>query len=295
MAGSYQAREADTMRRVTVSALTIAVSMALLPLMLGCGSASLVADDEGPEAIEVGNKAFSAEMYEPALNAYKIAQEAMPERFEPMYNTANTLYRQQRFREAIELYDQILARPDSGLSDSTTFNVGNALYGASQPEQAIEMYKQALRNNPDDFDAKHNLELALAHLPQPPQPEQPPESSQEQPTPEPQQQEPEDQEQEGNQQQPDQQNEGEAEENESENEGEPQEGDSEAEPTEPEGEPSEPGAGDQPLEEIVPPSGLTEEQARQLLEMVGESAEPLRNAIQRRSLLGIGTPPAQEW
>ncbi len=280
------------MRHLIAVLLTTAMSATLL--VVGCGDTALIVDDEGAEAIEVGNKAFSAGMYEPALNAYEIAQESLPERSEPVYNTANTLYRQQRFREAIELYDQILARPDLKLSDWTTFNVGNALYGADQPEQAVEMYKQALRNNPDDFDAKHNLELALAHLPQPPQPEQAPESSQEQLTPEPAPQQPPDsqaeQQQEG--QQPDQQNEGEPQENEG--EGEPQEGQPEADPTEPDGEPSEPGTGDQPLEEIVPPSGLTEEQARRLLEMVGESAEPLRNAIQiRRSI--PGAPPAQEW
>ncbi len=281
------------MRSRTAILSTIALTVTLL--LAACGGTSLIADDEGPQAIEVGNKAYSAEMYEPALNAYAIAMESMPERSEPTYNTANTLYRQQRFREAVDLYDEILASSDIALFDWTTFNVGNALYEAGDPEQAIEMYKEALRNNPDDMEAKHNLELALAHLPQPPQPPQAPESSQEQPTPEPapqqQQQEPDNQEQPTEDQQ---QSEGEPQESEGETEGEPQEGESESEPSEPGDESTEPGTGDQPLEEIVPPTGLTEEQARRLLEMVGENAEPLRNAIQiRRSL--PGTPPAQEW
>ena len=281
------------MRRRIAVLLPIVLSIAVFAV--GCGDAGIrspMADNDGPEAIEVGNKAFSAEMYNTATNAYTIAGESMPDRSEPIYNTANTLYRQQRFREAIDLYDQILGGQNLELSDRTTFNVGNALYGAGEHEQAIEMYKQALRNNPDDLDAKHNLELALAHMPQPPQPEQAPDSSQEQPTPEPSPQEQQQQEQTENQQQSDE--EGEGEHQESEEEGDPQEGDSESEPTEPNDEPSEPGSGDQPLEEIVPPSGLTEEQARRLLEMVGERAEPLRNAIQiRRSL--PGNPPAQEW
>ena len=288
------------MRRGIAVLLPIALSITLFAV--GCGDADIrspLADNDGPEAIEVGNKAFSAEMYDTAINAYTIAGESMPDRSEPIYNTANTLYRQQRFRDAIEMYDQILGAQNLELSDRTTFNVGNALYGAGEHEQAIEMYKQALRNNPDDLDAKHNLELALAHMPQPPQPEQAPDSSQEQPTPEPSPQEQQQQEQEGqqqeqteNQQQSDQQSEGEPQE--SEEEGDPQEGDSESEPTDPNDEPSEPGSGDQPLEELIPPSGLTEEQARRLLEMVGENAEPLRNAIQiRRSL--PGNPPAQEW
>ncbi len=265
----------------------------------GCGVASLVGGGDGPEAVDVGNKAYSAEMYSTALNAYEIAQESMPGQSEPTYNTANTLYRQQRYREAVELYDKVLAGQDLDLSDWTTFNTGNALYEAGDHEQAIEMYKQALRINPDDLDAKHNLELALAHLPQPQQQQDSPDPSQAQPTPEPdqqqQQQEQEDQQQQGNQQQQ-QENQGEPQEQENEGEpqGEPQEGDPEGEQTESENEATEPGSGEQELEPIVPPTGLTEEQARRLLEMVGENAEPLRNAIQTlRSF--PGNPPAQDW
>ena len=270
-------------------------TLGLALLMTGCGVAFPIGGDDGPEAVEVGNKAFSAEMYDTALNAYEIAQDSMPGRTEPTYNTANTLYRQQRYREAVELYDDLMAGQDLDISDWTTFNTGNSLYEAGDHEQAIEMYKQALRINPDDHDAKHNLELALAHLPQPEQQEEAPSPSQEQPTPEPQQQQQQDnQEQQQEGQQQDQENEGEEQEGEGEPEGEPQEGEPEGEPTESENEPTEPGTGEQDLESIIPPTGLTEEQARRLLEMVGENAEPLRNAIQTMRSFP-GTPPAQDW
>lgn len=285
------------MRSEYTMVIHAALAFLLLLLLTGCGVVSTISGGDGPEAVDVGNKAFSAEMYDTALNAYEIAQDSMPDRTEPSYNTANTLYRQQRYREAVELYDQVLAGQELDVSDWSTFNTGNALYEAGDHEQAIEMYKQALRINPDDYDAKHNLELALAHLPQPQQPEEAPDPSQEQPTPEPQQQQQQDdqeQQQQEGQQQPDQENEGEEQEGEGQPEGEPQEGEPEGEPTESENEPTEPGTGDQDLEPIVPPTGLTEEQAIRLLEMVGENAEPLRNAIQdRRSF--PGSPPAQDW
>ena len=269
-------------------------ALSLSLLMTGCGVNSLIGGGDGPEAVEVGNKAFTAEMYDTALNAYEIAQESMPDRSEPTYNTANTLYRQQRYREAVDLYDQVLAGQVLELSDWTTFNTGNALYEAGDHEQAIEMYKQALRIDPDNFDAKHNLELALAHLPQPQQQEQESTTPQQQPTPEQQQQQQEEQQQQPGQQQTDQQNEGEPQESEGQPEGEPQEGEPEGEMTESETEPTEPGTGEQELEPIIPPTGLTEEQARRLLEMVGENAEPLRNAIQTMRSFP-GNPPAQDW
>ena len=270
-------------------------TLVLTLLITGCGVPSLIGGGDGPEAVDVGNKAFSAGMYDTALNAYEIAQESMPGREEPSYNTANTLYRQQRYREAVDTYDQVLAGQDMDLSDWTTFNTGNALYEAGDHEQAIEMYKQALRINPDNYDAKHNLELALAHLPQPQQQDEANNPSQEQPTPEPQQQQDDQQpQQQDDQQPPEQNNEGEEQEGEGEPEGEPQEGEPEGEPTESESESTEPGTGDQELEPIVPPTGLTEEQAIRLLEMVGESAESLRNAIQDRRPIP-GTPPAKDW
>ena len=55
------------------------------------------------------------------------------------------------------------------------------------------------------------------------------------------------------------------------------------------------GEGDtQPLDQPVPPSGLTEQQAMQLLEAVGENAEPLQNAIQR-SNFPSRPPPERDW
>ena len=257
------------------------------------GISSPLADRNGPEAIEVGNRAFDYELYETAQNAYAIAGQSMPERLEPTYNSANTFYRQDRFRDAIDRYDELLSTGDSDLSDRVAFNLGNALYEAGDHEQAIEMYKQALRSNPDDGDAKHNLELALAHLPQPeepesgdaqePQPDQPQDEQEQAPQPQ-------SDESPGDQPQPDQEEQ--AEQSPGETDGEPQEGDSNGEPPE-DGESSELGE-DQPQEPIVPPSGLTEEEATRLLNSVGEQTEPLRNAIQRRRL-DPSPPPDREW
>ena len=257
--------------------------------------------NDGPEAIEVGNSAFVEDLYEVALNAYKIAEASMPGRSEPLYNSANTLYRQERYSEAVRMYDELLTGDDLEIAEQSTYNAGNALYGAGEHEQAIEMYKQALRYNPNDADAKHNLELALAHRvePQPPeQQQQPDQQQQDQQQPEP----PPPQNQQQGEQQPDQQQEQQqGEQQPSEEEGEPQEGEEEGEPQEgeEEGESQEGDETGEPGEDesdwpIIPPSGMTEEQAMQLLESVGESSQPLRNAIQRRQFYA-GPPPEQGW
>lgn len=48
----------------------------------------------------------------------------------------------------------------------TLYNLGNAQLAAEQPAAAIEAYKNALRLDPAQLDAKHNLELALQALEQ---------------------------------------------------------------------------------------------------------------------------------
>ena len=280
--------------------LACAASLALLGA--GCAEGGVVgnplSNNDGPEAMEVGNKAFDANLFDAALNAYAIAEESMPERSEPLYNSANTMYRQERFREAIRMYDELLAGQDLELADRTTYNAGNALYEAGEHEQAIEMYKQALRYDPNDMDAKHNLELALAHRvePQPP-PEQQQQDQQQQEQEQQQQQSQQQQEQQQQQSQQQQEQQQEGQPQEGENEGEPQEGENEGEPQPGEGDPQ--SEADEPVSDesqwpIVPPSGMTEDQAMQLLESVGENSQPLRNAIERRR--SSSSPPGgQSW
>lgn len=286
--------------------LARAAALGLLALLgAGCAAGGAVgnplSNNDGSEAMEVGNKAFDANLFDTALNAYAIAEESMPERSEPLYNSANTMYRQERFREAIRMYDELLAGQDLELADRTTYNAGNALYEAGEHEQAIEMYKQALRYDPNDMDAKHNLELALAHRvePQPP-PEQQQQDQQEQEQQQQQQQQDqqqqEQQQQQSQQQQDQQQQEGQPQEGE--NEGEPQEGENEGEPQPGEGDPQ--SEADEPVSDesqwpIIPPSGMTEDQAMQLLESVGENSQPLRNAIERRRSGGQPGPGGQSW
>ena len=59
--------------------LTFAALIALLGA--GCADGGIrgpLSDNDGPEAMDVGNRAFDANLYEAALNAYAIAGESCP-------------------------------------------------------------------------------------------------------------------------------------------------------------------------------------------------------------------------
>jgi len=56
---------------------------------------------------------------------------------------------------------QAVSKGDRGIQASSWYNSGNALFEMGKYQDAAQAYIQALRINPADPDAKHNLELAL--------------------------------------------------------------------------------------------------------------------------------------
>lgn len=80
---------------------------------------------------------------------------------EAQFNLGHALYIEQSYAAAGEAYAKVAAAVTHPPSKSAAFyNEGNAFYRQGKLDQAIEKYKQALRLNPADVDAKHNLELS---------------------------------------------------------------------------------------------------------------------------------------
>lgn len=116
--------------------------------------------------MQKGNEAYAAQQYDEALGAYEDAQEIAPELAQPIYNTANTLYRQEGFAEAQQMMQQAIPQADGELAQFSQYNLGNFYFEQQNYEAAVEAYKEALRLNPNDQEAKHNLELAQQQLQQ---------------------------------------------------------------------------------------------------------------------------------
>ena len=135
--------------------LTIALLALGLALVTACGSSA-------EELNQDGNEAFAKQAYEDAIQAYESAKIESPELAEPYYNAANALYRQEKYVEALEELQKALAyAEDQTLAENSFYNMGNSSYNTQEWEAAVDAYKEALLLNPDDEDAKHNLELAL--------------------------------------------------------------------------------------------------------------------------------------
>ena len=235
----------------------ILVAVALLSLcLLACGATPAQANNSGHDPY--WNRDFAT-----ALDTYRSAQVRTPESGAPYYNAGNVLYRMEEFGESLQEYDESLRYAEGELRARGFFNRGNAEFRTLQYAQAIEAYKEVLRINPDDLDAKHNLELALLQLPPQGQDDQQ-DDRQEQDEEEEQEQDQQDEDEEEEQDQQD-------EDKEEEQQDDQQQG------------------GEQEQDEPV-----TEEQARQMLESVGEDAQTLQE--RRRQVLVSPDPPNEfDW
>lgn len=79
-------------------------------------------------------------------------------------------YQQKDYIKAAQLYADLVKKEQSGENDRATlasyyYNWGNCLYRTKDYPQAVRAYQCALRINPADKDAAHNLQLTQSKLP----------------------------------------------------------------------------------------------------------------------------------
>jgi len=108
--------------------------------------------------VKEGNKYFLQEDYQEALLRYNDAQLDDPVSPEIVFNMGDVFYRQRKYPEAVESYAKSMERGDRALEAKAFYNIGNSLFQQGRLREALEAYKQALERDPDDKDAKYNLE-----------------------------------------------------------------------------------------------------------------------------------------
>ena len=289
-------------RKLNTQSIFLIVISASALLMAACSAPVEKLNQEG-------NQAFTEQAYLEALELYQTAQIESPELAEPYFNAANTYYRQEDFPAALEQMQMALQYVNEEiLAESSLFNLGNTLYYSQDLGQAVAAYTQALLLDPEDQDAKYNLELALQQQQreqeqQQDQNQDQQDESESEEESQSQEQSGEDQESENDQEQEqgdqsqesenqDQGNQGEesdqSQENDSQNED--QRGDGNGQPQEGEDSPE----GEQPSQMPPPGQRMTEEQARQLLAAIGNNMETLQERL-GQYLFTRQAPPLQDW
>lgn len=150
-------------RRSTLATLMVAV-------IAGQAQASGPLEKNHPE-IELGTEAYQEQKFDEALTHYDAALKERPSDPKVQYNRGLALHKLGRNDEAKAALQAANDLDRTGeLSSKIHYNLGNVAAAAGDKKLAVTEYRTALRKNPDEELARHNLEVLLKNLP-PPQPE----------------------------------------------------------------------------------------------------------------------------
>lgn len=108
-----------------------------------------------------GNSLYKKGLYMDALSRYKQAQVTDPQNMIFDYNIGCAYYKIDSLSHAADAFLRLISSSeDDETREKSYFNLANTLFRCRELDASIEAYKQALRINPEDMDAKINLEFA---------------------------------------------------------------------------------------------------------------------------------------
>jgi Ca-activated chloride channel homolog len=120
---------------------------------------------EVEKAIQAGNDFYKQQQYDQAAAEYKKALAIEPGNSKAKFNLANTIVKQGKPDEAVKSFTEISDNTkEAELKAKAFYNKGAVLSQQKKLEESIDAYKNALRQNPDDKEARENLQKALLEL-----------------------------------------------------------------------------------------------------------------------------------
>lgn len=147
-------------RTVCITCWAICITVSVLLYAAEASAETLRAKIHG------GNVLYEQGLYDKALEVYNDAQVDAPDSAELHFNIGNVKYREEDYENTIETYQKSFKTKDIALEAKAYYNTGNAKYRLGEKtsnialwREAMEYYKRAIELDPDDEDAKFNLEF----------------------------------------------------------------------------------------------------------------------------------------
>jgi Ca-activated chloride channel family protein len=141
------------------------VKVKLIILFLFISRTSFAQSSDADKNIRTGNEFYKQQQFDKAASEYGKAIDADPNNGPAKFNLANTLYKQNKQDEAVKAFTEITGNAEKGeFKARAYYNKGAVLSRQKKLEESIEAYKNTLRLNPDDKEARENLQKALLEL-----------------------------------------------------------------------------------------------------------------------------------
>jgi len=132
------------------------------------------ANRAGKHALEEGDPARALEHFERAV-------ELSPDDPRLLYNLGVALAKEGDLEQAEELWSDVAGRAEGELARDAWFNRGIAALEQGDPEKAVGAFSESLLVDPDDLEARENLDRALRMIAQQPPPQPSPSGQQQDP------------------------------------------------------------------------------------------------------------------
>jgi tetratricopeptide (TPR) repeat protein len=112
-----------------------------------------------------GNMLYKQKDFDKSLPEYQKAVTLNPDNPVAQYNFGNVLFRKQNFTEAEMAYSKAIEHStEKTRREKAFYNKGVSLSKQKKLEESINAYKNALKLDPNDEDARINLQKALLEL-----------------------------------------------------------------------------------------------------------------------------------
>ncbi len=139
--------------------ILLPIAISLLPF--------IAAAQDDKKIIKEGNDAYNKSEFDKAATAYKKVIDKTPANTTAQYNMGNALYKNNKTDEAVAAYNNAAAGAANNTDKAKAFyNKGVVLQNNKKLPECIDAYKNALKLNPQDDDARQNLQKALQQLKQ---------------------------------------------------------------------------------------------------------------------------------
>lgn len=116
--------------------------------------------------VDEGTRAYENQQFEEALSKFEAAAKDRPQDARVHYNRGLALHKLGRNDDAKAAFTRALEADAKGeLASKIHYNLGTIAASENQREQAIREYRAALKKDPGDELARHNLEVLLKNVP----------------------------------------------------------------------------------------------------------------------------------
>lgn len=128
-------------------------------------SATTVYSQSEKKRIRQGNNEYQEGNFQEAEKEYRKALMEKPGYTKGTFNLGDAMYEQENYEESNKLFTEVTERVTNPEQKSAAYyNLGNTYMKENKFKESIEEFKNSLRLNPDDPNAKYNLEYARKKL-----------------------------------------------------------------------------------------------------------------------------------